>query len=83
MDDGLMGVVAKLPLERNFKLEHVKEARALSASSASPPQMLMGPYKYGAMGGIWLLRVGLPECMLSTSRKAAKRLAFSVVERLS
>ncbi|KAK9915279.1 hypothetical protein WJX75_007044 [Coccomyxa subellipsoidea] len=25
MDEGLMGVVAKLPLERNFKLEHVKE----------------------------------------------------------
>lgn len=25
MDEGLMGTVAKLPLERNFKLEHVKE----------------------------------------------------------
>jgi hypothetical protein len=25
MDEGLMGVVARLPLERSFKLEHVKE----------------------------------------------------------
>ena len=27
MADGLMGTVAKLPLERKFKLEHVKEVR--------------------------------------------------------
>jgi hypothetical protein len=27
MDEGLMGTVAKLPLERKFKLEHVKEVR--------------------------------------------------------
>ena len=25
MDEGLQGVVAKMPLERNFKLDHVKE----------------------------------------------------------
>lgn len=29
MGDGLMGTVAKLPLERNFKLEHVKEVGPL------------------------------------------------------
>lgn len=28
-----MGVVAKLPLERNFKLEHVKEVRASTTLS--------------------------------------------------
>jgi hypothetical protein len=33
MDEGLMGVVAKLPLERNFKLEHVKEVRAPTTPS--------------------------------------------------
>ena len=32
MDEGLMGVVAKLPLERNFKLEHVKEVEVFPAS---------------------------------------------------
>ena len=29
MHEGLMGTVAKLPLERKFKLEHVKEVRRL------------------------------------------------------
>ena len=31
MDEGLMGTVAKLPLERKFKLEHVKEVGGLLA----------------------------------------------------
>ena len=35
MDEGLMGVVAKLPLERNFKLEHVKEVTPGWPSHAS------------------------------------------------
>ena len=34
MDEGLMGVVAKLPLERNFKLEHVKEVISHQPSHA-------------------------------------------------
>lgn len=34
MDEGLMGTVAKLPLERNFKLEHVKEVGVFLASAA-------------------------------------------------
>lgn len=35
MDEGLMGVVAKLPLERNFKLEHVKEVNTLSSAGSN------------------------------------------------
>ena len=42
MDEGLMGVVAKLPLERNFKLEHVKEVNTLSSA---------GSYQCSASGG--------------------------------
>ena len=30
MDEGLQGVVAKMPLERNFKLDHVKEVHMLA-----------------------------------------------------
>ena len=30
MDEGLQGIVAKMPLERNFKLDHVKEVHILA-----------------------------------------------------
>ena len=41
MDEGLMGVVAKLPLERNFKLEHVKEVDPYGLLVPAPSLMLL------------------------------------------
>jgi hypothetical protein len=32
MGEGLQGAIARMPLERNFKLDHVKEVSCMSAS---------------------------------------------------
>ena len=66
MDEGLMGVVAKLPLERNFKLEHVKEVNTLS-SSAGPNQCSAswGSQNVPVPSPIrWQILRSLTDCML-------------------
>lgn len=65
MSDGLMGTVAKLPLERKFKLEHVKEVLLRTMIRSLGPDEPQEGFQPVCISVQWLMQ--LPPVVLACS----------------